>query len=233
MKRSTIRTIAVLGAAVPVVLALGTPAGAGPKDGPPVRSTGGQANVDWTEYDLDDRLGLPGNTHVGFLGVYQQVGWTDVYGAIQDFDCDEGEVPGFGHGEEPTEGKCDLIGVRWLSGGKDGTDVTFTVNPRSGTATLTGRLTVGNGGHGEGDGTVLGRPEVDITWTASGGNKYRFQRSERWSDGTFSYRSMVRGSGAEAVVSGRIGAMGFTDDADDTSYASTEQWIERSRFRMR
>lgn len=230
MKRSTTRSIAVLGAAVPVVLALTGPAVAGPKDGATSRSTGGQASVDWTEHDASDALGLPGNTHVGFLSVYQQVGWTDVFGAIQDYDCDPGEVPGAGHGEEPTEGACDLIGIRFLSGAEG---VALTVDARSGTARLEGPLVVTGGGHGDGDGTVLGRPQASITWTPVAGTKYRFQRSERWSDGTSGYRSVLRGTGTEAVVTGQIGAMGFADDADDTHFASSEQWVERTRFRMR
>lgn len=62
--------------------------------------SGRQFWTSWTEYDLDDSLGLPGNVHVGYLS-----GWSDQYGQymfgnVTDFDCDEGEIPGYGHGIE-------------------------------------------------------------------------------------------------------------------------------------
>ena len=54
----------------------------------------------WTEYDLDDTLGLPGNVHVGFLSGFSDQWGTYMYGNVTDFDCDEGEIPGHGHGHE-------------------------------------------------------------------------------------------------------------------------------------
>ncbi|NNF63817.1 MAG: hypothetical protein HKN07_06115 [Acidimicrobiia bacterium] len=58
---------------------------------------GGNFDTTWTEYDPDDILGLPGNVHIGYL-----FGWSDqwgsyMYGNVTDFDCDEGEIPGYGH----------------------------------------------------------------------------------------------------------------------------------------
>ncbi len=61
------------------------------------RGNGWLFDINWTEKDPDDLLGLPGNVHVGFLfGTEDQWGrW--FWGAITDWDCDPGEVPG-GHG---------------------------------------------------------------------------------------------------------------------------------------
>ena len=229
MKTTVNRTIAAL-SAIPCVLALvvAVPANAAPKDGSKMTQTGNNAYVDWTEYDLDNKLGLPGNTHVGFLSVYTQTGFTDIYGAIQDFQCDPGEVPGGGHGEPGGDALCDLEGTRFLSAGPD---VAYTADLRARVASLKGTLLVSNGGHGE-PGTVLGRPVANITWTADGA-KHSFRRSSVWSDGTMTYRSNERGSGFQAEVSGAIGAMGFTDDDDDVSNGGVEQWTERSRMRIR
>ncbi len=226
MKTSVTRTIAAL-AALPCLVAVATPANAAPKDTFTSKTTGGQANVQWTEYDLEDTLGLPGNTHVGFLSVFKMSGFTDVFGAIEDYECDPGEAPGGGHGEPGGEATCDLLGTRFLSAGAD---VGYTADTRAGVATLTGNLVVSNGGHGE-PGSVLGNPPVNITWTASS-DPYTFRRTETWSNGTVSFSSAVRGTGFEATVSGRIGAMGFTDDADDVSSGNAEQWSERSRQRI-
>ena len=226
MKTSLTRTIAVL-AAVPCALAVATPAQAAPKDTFTSKTTGGQASVQWTEFDPSNALGLPGNTHVGFLSLYKMTGFTDVFGAIEDYDCEPGEVPGGGHGA-PDEGNlCELVGTRFLSASDN---VAYTFDLRSGVARLTGNLVVSNGGHGE-PGSVLATPPVDITWTAAGPD-YTFRRSETWSDGNRNYRSDVRGSGFDATVSGRIGGMGFTDDSDDVSTGNAEEWNERSRTRI-
>lgn len=193
-------------------------------------SEGGQASTQWIEYDPDDSLSLPGNTHVGNLYVFQQADFVDLFGSIDDWDCDPGEVPGYGgHGEEgdPEKDLCDLIGTRFL----EAESISFALDARARTASLTGKLRVTNGGHGE-PGQTLATPPVDMTWTGIG-RGYRFSRSEFWSDGQFSYRSRVRGTGSEAAVGGRIGAMGFTDDADDESFGSFETWRETSRFRVR
>lgn len=225
MKRSALRTAAVLATAVPVALA--APAVAAPPDRFTSKTSGGQAFVQWTEHDLANTLGLPGNTHLGFLSVYQMPGFSDVSGAIEDWDCDPGEVPGGGHGE-PQQGVCDLMGVRFLQGAED---TAYHVDLRSGTATLTGTIVVTNGGHGE-PGSVLARVPADVTWTADGPT-YTFRRTETWSDGTASFSSATRGSGFNATVSGALGRMGFADDTDDEAFGQAEQWQERSRTRIR
>ena len=232
MKRSTLRLVAVVAVAAPTALAVAAPAAAASPDRFTSKTSGGQAYVAWTEYDTDDLLGLQGNTHVGNLSVYKQPGFTDVFGSIDDWQCDPGEVPGGGHGdghgEEPSENTCDLAGTRYLQGTEN---VTYTMDVRSGVATLTGNLLVSNGGHGGGG--VLARPSANITWTAVG-DTYTFRRMETWTRGTATYTSAVRGSGFEAQVTGTIGMMGFADDADDAvHFASAEQWQERSRTRIR
>ena len=231
MKTSLTRTLAAVAAlvALPAAVAV-APASAAPKDGSSTRSTGGNAFVEWTEHDLGDQLRLPGNTHVGYLSYYAMTDFSDVYGQIQDWQCDPGEVPGGGHGG-PDEGGpfCDLVQTRNLAGGEG---LTYAFDARTGTATLKGQLLVLNGGHGEGDGTVLARPPANITWKADG-PRYTFRRSESWSSRMGSFRSAVRGSGFPAAVSGSIGAMGFTDDKDDTSFGNVESWTERFRSRGR
>ena len=74
-------------------------------------------------------LSLPGNTHVGFLSVFKMSGFTDVFGAIEDYECDPGEVPGGGHGEPGGEATCDLLGTVFLSAGAD---VGYTADTRAG-----------------------------------------------------------------------------------------------------
>lgn len=222
--RRSLTCLAVLVAAT----ALTAPAAAAaPPSSTASKTNGGSASVQWTEVDLGDALRLPGNTHVGYLGVYQQPGWTDVYGSIDDYQCEPGQTLPVGHGT-PGPDDCALTGTRFLTA--DPGAVAFTADARTGTARLTGALLVKNGGHG--DGSVLARPPADITWTSIGGT-YSFTRTDSWSDGTTSYSSRVRGTGFDAEVSGWIGAMGFTDDADDTSTAGAESWRETSRSRTK
>lgn len=227
MKRTPRRPVAALAVAAPLVLAVAAPAAAAPPDRFTSKTSGGQANVQWTELDPGDLLGLPGNTHLGFLSVYQQPGFSDVSGQIDDFQCDPGEVPGGGHGGEPGAGQCDLLGTRFLQGLED---IAYTVDLRAGVATLTGRVQVSNGGHGE-PGNVLAVVPAAVTWT-SVGSTYTFRRTDTWSDGTATFSSATRGTGFQATVSGSLGRMGFADDVDDVSFGSAEQWQERSRSRI-
>lgn len=65
------------------------------------KGSGSQFWINWTEYDPDDTLGIPGNVHVGYLSGYDEQYGTFFYGNVTDFDCDPGEVPwGGGHGGE-------------------------------------------------------------------------------------------------------------------------------------
>jgi hypothetical protein len=225
MKRTSLAGLAVL-AAASAALAATPVAAAAPPSTTAARTAGGQAWAEWTEVDTADALRLPGNTHVGYLGVYQQPGYTDVYGWVHDYECAAGQAPPSGHGDA---GSCADVGTRFLSA--DPGAAVFAADARGGTASLTGTLTVSNGGHGE-PGSVLARPPVDVRWTSGGGAR-SFTRTERWSDGTNTYSSRVRGTAFDAAVSGRIGPMDFTDDADDTSTGGAESWRETSRSRTR
>jgi len=231
MDRRTSRSLTVLAAVLPTVLAVAGPASAGDKSTYTSKTSGGQAFVEWIEHDPDpaDALGLPGNTHVGSLGVYAMPGFLKVFGTIDDYECAPGEVPGGGHGEPGADdpATCELKGTRFLSGTKS---TALAIDARAGVARLTGDLLVSNGGHGE-PGEVLATPPADITWTSNGVTS-SFRRSETWTDGTSTFRSSVRGTAFEAAITGRIGGMGFTGDDDDASSGYVEQWSERSRERI-
>ncbi len=243
MISNTTRAAAGFAAAATILsIAAASPAAAAPKDSFQSRMSGASAKAQWIEYDYNNDLGAPGNVHVGFLEAYKGSWGSDVWGVIEDWQCDEGEVPGGGggHGEEPApdeeekEGFCDNVGTRFLSSAWDRSTqqplTTFTVDLRAGTARLVGQLEVSNGGHG--DGTVLGSPPVDMTWTGVG-TAYRATRTENFVDGDATYRMRVRAEGySNANISGAIGRMGFTDDADDTSSGSFESFREMSRERI-
>lgn len=62
------------------------------------KGTGHNFFTSWTEYDPKDDLGLPGNTHVGYFGSWSSQWGTYFYGAVEDWDCKPGQVPGGGHG---------------------------------------------------------------------------------------------------------------------------------------
>lgn len=217
------------GAALALSLGAAAPAAAAtPGDTFTSRTVGGSGSVSWTEYDLDDRLGLPGNVHMGWLEVSRYGSYTYAWGSVDDWQCDEGEVPGGGHGEEPEEGFCELTGTRYLENETEDS-ITFQIARKTGAARVTGTLLVhgGHGGHGE-PGEVLGRPPVSITWQpTSAGSRYGSFQS--WWDEYGSYRSLVRGTRWDGKVRGAIGAMGFTDDADDEASGGTNAWVELSR----
>lgn len=61
--------------------------------------TGYSLSTSWIEYDPDNLLNLPGNTHVGYLGVWISQWGTFFYGNVIDWECDPGEIPWGGHGE--------------------------------------------------------------------------------------------------------------------------------------
>lgn len=233
---------------------------------------GRQFYTSWTEYDLDDSLGLPGNVHLGYLSGWSDQWGTYMYGNVTDFDCDEGEIPGWGgHGIEETVSKeaaraadaavedaidavidsgasrikgesvrtavreavrtdvpaaiveifeeeveyCDYVQDRFL----DGTETaTFTVDIVNAVATVTGTLTVtgGHGDHGE-PGEVLGRPPVNLTIT--GGEWQQSKGAYAFWGADYRYEYSSEGTDIfGGTVSGAIGAMGFDDDADDTSF---------------
>lgn len=269
MSRRTVALAAVATLAPTVLLT-----GAGDAGAETIRSSGTAQNVDisWIEYDPDDLLGLPGNTHVGYLYAYSGQWGSYVGGNVTDFDCDPGEQPYGGHGvvegvvdegqdtAEAAEGDaidaaiesgasaidpaavaaevqdqladevtddiqdefeeyptCDYIQDRFLEG-SEATVMSF--DKRTRTSRITGSLLVtdGHGEHGE-PGNVLGQPPVDITITGGQWSDFTSTYSGRGAD--YRYSSSEKGTNwQDATVSGRIGGMGFDDDADDTSYGS-------------
>lgn len=237
--RSTARALAVLGLGLPLVVGVAGPAAATatppplPPDESSSRTTYQTANVSWTEVDAGPDDPVPGNWHLGNLFVQRSGFGMDVFGSIDDFQCDPGETPGFGgHGIAPGEpapgGQCDSLGTRFLNASPT---LAFTVDIPGGTVRLRGALIASSGGH-DGPGAELGRPGVDITWK-KGGSFYRYTRAETWEDDTRSFSSSTRGLGWQATMSGTLGPMNFTDDADDVSFGSSEQYTERTRARSK
>lgn len=124
---------------------------------------------------------------------------------------------------------CDYIQDRFL----DGTDtVTFSVDAANVVLTVTGTLTVYGAGHGE-PGDVLGRPPINMTITGGDWQKYKYTTAW-WGEG-YQYTDSREGTDFYGgVVSGAIGAMGFDDDPDDTSWGSFGTFkfrtVEQIRF---
>lgn len=224
--RSGRLTVALVTLLASVTL-LATPALAGSSG--QSRSSGTTASVQWIE--VGELPGIAGNVHTGDLFVDGSTRQASVYGSVVDWTCPPGELPngGGGHGIEdgpPEESNCAEEGLRFISG--DPADVTFTMDKKLNTATLTGFLTVSS--HGPGGGVA--RPPVDMTLTGFGGvatSKF----TDTYSDGTFSYRFSYTSTYRQATVAGRIGPMDFTDDADDQSAASMGTYKSMDRFRSR
>src|SRR5918999_453285 len=180
------------------------------------------AEADWIEWGTLPG-GVPGNAHVGYLEASGSGSSTQVWGKVFDYECDEGEFPGGGgHGEEvleeePSQDKCDFAGVRKI---ETGTAV-LTIDKKLTRATLTGNLSVSN--H---DGSA--NPPVNMTWTGIGG-LVDSTWIEEYDDGVERYYSKYERTSREALVTGNIGIMDFTDDEDDESYAAlaTTKTFER------
>lgn len=172
------------------------------------------ASAGWVEYG--QLTGVGGNVHVGYLEARTSASGGEVWGEVIDYQCEEGEVPGGGHGghgeydEEPEPG-CDVVSFRWIDGG----DVSFSVNKKLDTARLTGTLYVDNHGAGA-------TPPVDMTWTGTGDVSHNVWY-EKGSTGGHRYVYKFESSYRQADVTGFIGAMGFTDDADDESAGSIQR----------
>lgn len=207
MSLTTTIAAAALTAAVPLALAA-APAEAGSRW--TERSSGSFADTTWLE--MGELPGVTGNAHVGYLHVEGDKNpW--VNGDITDWTCPEGVLPpmfGGGHGEGPPETECTLESERFLY---NAGPVSLTVDRKLALATLTGPLEVAD--H---DGGTSGQPMANITWTGVGGtgtstfyDKYTDDQGNR-----FTMRRTE--TSREGTVSGTLGAMGFTDDADDQSY---------------
>ncbi|NNE13015.1 MAG: hypothetical protein HKN41_12315, partial [Ilumatobacter sp.] len=126
---------------------------------------------------------------------------------------------------------CDFLQERILDPSDGG--LVMKVDLRAKKATLSGTMTV-VGGHGpDGEpGAVLGRPPVDITIT--GGEWTSFEYSYKARGAGWSYSDFQQGqSYGGGTVTGRIGGMGFADDADDESHGWFAQWKYRTVERVR
>lgn len=190
------------------------------------------ATTDWTQWDGTPVGSSPfGNVHVGFLSAEEtSKGLADVYGAIEDYDCEPGELPGGGGHfveeepvEEPIEEGCEWLGFRFI----EGIDIPFTMNRKLESGQLTGQLTVSGGGHGEGG--VLGRPFADVIWTGIG-DVTTTRYTSRWRDGDSWGSDSYRASGRSATMSGTIGSMGFDPDWSGGSlYSYSTSYRQRTK----
>ena len=123
---------------------------------------------------------------------------------------------------------CDYIQDRFLDG--TGT-TTLTVDTKAKVARITGTLTVTNGGHGE-PGNVLATPPVDIT--IRGGEWEQYEYSWKVRGRTYRYSDWQKGTRYYGgTVTGRVGAMGLADDADDASYGGFTSYRYRTVERVR
>jgi hypothetical protein len=206
---------AVVLAAVPLLsVALAAPSNA--RSHWVYKSSDTSASADWVEWG--ELPNVVGNAHVGFLEVSGTGSNVELWGKVIDYQCDEGEYPGGGGGhdafeEEPGEEECDFTGIREISGGT----VTFSVDRKLTGARLTGTLVVANHG-APGQAT----PPVDMTWTGQGG-LWSTTYIDQYTEGGTKYYSKYESTGRDALVSGHIGIMDFTDDADDESFASIQR----------
>lgn len=188
------------------------------------RETGRAASTDWEQYDNTPTGGTLGNVHIGYLSAYETTtGRASAWGYIQDYDCEEGERPGGGHGfddEEPVGG-CDWVGERWL----EGEGLAFTMDKKMTTATLKGQLIAYGGGHGE-EGEV-GRPVADIVWTGLGGT-YTSRYTSRYRDGNTTWTESYNSTERSASMGGTLGPMGFDPDFS-AGYLSSYKTSSKSR----
>ena len=196
------------------------------------RSSGTVASADWVEFGALPG-GIEGNVHVGSLFVdVSSRSNTYVFGDVADWTCPEGERPpqgGHGHffEEEPEpETNCELESIRFIFA--DSSMVSFTVDKKLTSARLTGNLSVAD--H-DGEGGAAS-PPVDMTWTGTG-DLYSSKESGTFRDGGTTERYRYSFSGRDAEVDGRIGAMGFSDDADDESSGQLGTYKSASRWRSR
>lgn len=215
------RSLTVLTAVITVMALAAAPALAGSMY--LSKSSGRAAQAFWTQVD-DVPVGtnpLVGNVHVGELYVYEtSKGVADAFVYITDWDCEPGQLPGWGHGHEETPG-CTHIGFRY----GDGYRLPFEMDRKLNKARLAGQLTI-YGGHG---GDVVGNPGVDVTWTGIG-DRVTHRSTWRYSDGTTSYTDRYRSSDRTAAMSGTIGPMGFDPDLSG-GYMSIFRSMSKGRTR--
>jgi hypothetical protein len=185
------------------------------------RETGRAASTYWEQYDNTPTGSQFGNVHIGWLSAFETTtGVASAWGWIEDWDCEEGQKPGGGHGEEPSEG-CVWVGERWLEG--DG--LAFSMDKKMTTATLKGQLIAYGGGHGE-EGEV-GRPNANIVWSGIGGT-YTTKYTNRYRDGNTTWTETYNGTERSATMGGTLGPMGFDPDFSG-GYLTTYKTSSKSR----
>lgn len=194
------------------------------------RESGRAAATDWIQWDNTPVGSGPfGNVHVGYLSAEEtSKGLADVFGFIEDYDCEPGEFPGGGghfeefEEEEPEEG-CDWLGFRFI----EDYDISFTMDRKLESARLTGQLTVHGGGHGEGG--VVGRPFADVIWTGFG-DLDTTRYTSRWREGDTFGSDSYRAKGRSATMTGSIGPMGFDPDwSGGSMYSYSTSYRERTK----
>lgn len=185
------------------------------------RTTGNNANAQWTQVD-GTLVGSPfGNVHIGWLDAYEtsnRVG--DAFAYIDDYDCEPGQLPDSGDHGELAPG-CTYVGSRY----GHGFNMTFVVDKKLGSASLQGSLTMVQGGGHDGPGDVVGQPSVNMTWSGYG-NTVRSTSTYRYDDGTTTYSERYKSSSRSAIVGGNIGPMTFDPALSGgalSSFASTSR----------
>lgn len=217
MNSTTLRRAAV-GVAALAALASAAPASAGSSY--LSRTTGRAASTNWVQV-LDMRSRGFGNVHIGWLSAYETSnGVADVFAAIDDFDCPDGELPSGGHGEESN---CTYVTTRFL----DGYGISFTVDRRLSTAHLEGVLNASTGGH-EGPGDSLGTVGADFTWNGTG-ELERATSTFRYRDNDVSYSETYRSTRRAATMSGVLGPMLFEQAA--VANGTIEQFRTKTQSR--
>ncbi len=197
----------VLVVALAVLGAVATPSSASSRFFSKV--TGLSVDAYWTQIDGTPVGSGPfGNVHVGYIYAYEMSdNYVDVFAYIDDFDCEEGQSPNFGHGEEG-EDACVYMGSRYGYG--ENMELTLG-GKKLESAHLSGSLVLSSGGgHGD-EGAVVGNPAVDMTWTGVG-EVAKGRYTYRYSEGGTSYSFSERSSYRPASVDGFIGAMTFDPD---------------------
>lgn len=225
---------AALAAAFAMVLAVGMALPASASSMWFYRDSGRFASASWLEVGTLPG-GVPGNIHFGTLYVEDLGnGNANVFGDVLDLTCEPGVIPdrpGGGHGEEvgTLEGEepqapegCEFAGGRFIDGG----NVTFRMDRRLSSATLTGTLNVF--GH---DGPS-GSPGVNMTFNGVS-DTYKSVVTESFTDGTSTYTSRYTFTGRDGNVSGNIGAMIFDNVAGEWSESRMGSFrsVERGRSR--
>lgn len=199
------------------------------------KTSGRYATVQWLEMgEMPAASGVPGNAHIGQLWVEDLGnGRASAFGVVHDLQCPAGatpSLPGGGHGEEPPvpgPDECAPVMQRFM----EGVDLTFVMDRKLSSATLTGALLVGGGGHG--DPTVpTGQPPVRITWVGTGvttTSRQTFTFTDEY--GTHSSRYSSTDRPARIAAGSLIGPMIFDDEAGEWSEAGlgTFRSLDRSR----